>query len=59
VDLIARAALQQSEAKLSNPDFRTRAPAEVVAKEERKAVTSRALVDKLAAQIEALGDVVG
>ena len=55
----ARAALQQSEAKLSNPNFRTRAPAEVVAKEERKAVTSRALVDKLAAQIEALGDVVG
>ena len=33
----ARAALKQSEAKLSNPNFRTRAPGEVVAKEERKA----------------------
>ena len=55
----ARAALQQSEAKLSNPAFRTRAPGEVVAKEEQKAAASRALVDKLVAQLEALGDVVG
>ena len=55
----ARAALQQSETKLSNPAFRTRAPGKVVAKEEQKAVASRALVDKLVSQLEALGDVVG
>ena len=55
----ARAGLQQSEAKLSNPSFRSRAPGEVVAQEEQKAVTSRALVDRLVAQLEALGEVVG
>jgi len=55
----ARAALQQSETKLSNPAFRARAPGKVVAKEEQKAVASRALVDKLVSQLEALGDVVG
>ena len=54
----ARAELQRSEAKLSNPAFRSRAPGEVVAKEEQKAEASRALVDRLVAQIEALGDVV-
>ena len=55
----ARAELQQSEAKLSNPSFRSRAPGEVVAREEQKAVASRALVDRLVAQLEALGEVVG
>ena len=51
----ARAELQQSEAKLSNPAFRSRAPEQVVAKEEQKADASRALVDRLVSQIEALG----
>ncbi|WP_420613170.1 valine--tRNA ligase [Candidatus Spongiisocius sp.] len=55
----ARAELQQSEAKLSNPSFRSRAPGEVVAREEQKAVASRALVDRLVGQLEALGEVVG
>ncbi len=55
----ACAELQQSEAKLSNPSFRSRAPGEVVAREEQKAVAARALVDRLVAQFEALGDVVG
>ncbi|MDE0370716.1 MAG: valine--tRNA ligase [bacterium] len=54
----ARAELQKSEAKLSNPAFRSRAPGEVVAKEEQKADASRALIDRLVAQLEALGDVV-
>ena len=51
----ARAELQQSHAKLSNPAFRSRAPEQVVAKEEQKADASRALVDRLVSQIEALG----
>ena len=51
----ARAELRRSEAKLSNPAFRSRAPEQVVAKEGQKADASRALVDQLASQIEALG----
>ena len=54
-----RADLQRSQAKLDNPSFRSRAPAEVVAGEEEKAAASRALADRLAAQLESLGDAVG
>ena len=54
-----RAALERSEVKLANPSFRSRAPAEVVAGEEQKAADSRALEEKLVAQLESLGDAVG
>jgi valyl-tRNA synthetase len=42
-----RSDLERAEAKLSNPEFRSRAPAEVVAKEERKAADLRATIDRL------------
>ncbi len=50
-----RADLERSGAKLANPDFRERAPAEVVASEEYKADEARARLDKLEAQLAELG----
>ena len=41
--------------KLANPKFKDRAPAEVVAKEERKASEATALIKKLDAQLAELG----
>ena len=51
----ASADLAQAEKKLSNPNFRDRAPADVVAKEERKADEAKALIAKLSTQLDELG----
>jgi valyl-tRNA synthetase len=45
----------RSHAKLANPEFRERAPAEVVASEEVKVDQARARLDKLEAQLAELG----
>ncbi len=50
-----QAQLAKTEQKLSNPKFRDRAPAEVVAKEEAKKGELTATVDKLRAQLVELG----
>jgi len=47
--------LRRSRAKLDNPSFRDRAPAEVVAGEESKAVEAQGALDKLRAQLAELG----
>jgi valyl-tRNA synthetase len=47
--------LAKTEAKLANPNFRDRAPAEVVAKEEAKRGELTAAVDKLSTQLAELG----
>jgi len=47
--------LAKSRAKLDNPSFRDRAPAEVVAKEEQKAAEHEASLAKLRTQLEELG----
>ncbi len=52
----AEADLAQAEKKLANPSFRDKAPDDVVAKEETKAAEARATVEKLRAQLDALGD---
>ena len=49
-----RSDLERSERKLSNSSFRTRAPAEIVAKEEAKAAEAAELLRKLTEQLEAL-----
>ena len=46
--------LGRSQAKLANPSFRDRAPAEVVDKERRRAAELKAFVGKLEAQLETL-----
>ena len=46
--------LGRSQAKLANPSFRDRAPAEVVDKERRRAAELEAFVGKLEAQLETL-----
>ena len=46
---------ERSRAKLDNPNFRDRAPADVVENEERKAVEFAAKLDKLRAQVAELG----
>ena len=51
----ARGDLVRSEAKLSNRNFRDRAPADVVAGEEAKAAEFRHLLEKLTAQLAELG----
>jgi len=51
----AEALLAASRAKLANPQFRERAPAQVVAKEEARAAENEARLAKLRAQLEALG----
>jgi valyl-tRNA synthetase len=51
----AESLLAASEAKLANPQFRERAPAEVVDKERARATESAARLAKLQAQLEALG----
>jgi valyl-tRNA synthetase len=51
----AETELARSQAKLGKPDFRDRAPAAVVAKEEAKTVEFGAAIDKLRAQIARLG----
>jgi len=51
----AAARLAQAEGKLANPNFKDRAPEAVVAKEEAKAATARATIEKLDAQIGELG----
>jgi valyl-tRNA synthetase len=51
----AEADLERSETKLSNPDFRDRAPADVVAAEKAKATAARARIDRLDAQLTELG----
>jgi len=51
----AESLLAASEAKLANPQFRDRAPAEVVDKERSRAAESAARLAKLRAQLEALG----
>ena len=51
-----RSDLEQAERKLSNPAFRTRAPAEVVSKEEARAAESARLLRTLTEQLEDLGD---
>ena len=53
--LSTEASLQRSATKLDNPDFRGRAPADVVAKEEDKAMEARAVLQKLRAQLDELG----
>jgi valyl-tRNA synthetase len=47
--------LAKSLAKLENPNFRDRAPAEVVAKEEQKAADFEAKLTKLRTQLQELG----
>jgi valyl-tRNA synthetase len=42
--------------KLSNPSFRDRAPAEIVANEEQKRTEAEATIAKLRAQLDELGD---
>ena len=42
--------------KLSNPSFRDRAPAEIVAKEEQKQAEAQATIAKLKAQLDELGN---
>ncbi len=49
------AEFDRSQAKLGNPKFRERAPADVVTSEETKAVEARARLDKLEAQLAELG----
>ena len=49
------AEFDRSQAKLGNPEFRERAPAEVVTSEETKADEARARLDKLEAQLAELG----
>ncbi|HSQ38455.1 MAG TPA: valine--tRNA ligase [Acidimicrobiia bacterium] len=51
----AESLLAASEAKLANPQFRDRAPAEVVDKERSRVAESAARLAKLRAQLEALG----
>ncbi len=53
--LEARADLEKAEAKLANEQFRSRAPAEIVAKEEAKAAEARRALEKLEAQLAELG----
>ena len=53
--LSAETSLQRSANKLDNPDFRGRAPADVVAKEEDKAMETRAVLQKLRTQLDELG----
>jgi valyl-tRNA synthetase len=47
--------IERSRGKLSNPKFRDRAPAEVVAGEEAKVAASEERIAKLAAQLSELG----
>ncbi len=47
--------LERSRAKLANPNFRDRAPAEVVAAEEVKVASADERIAKLRAQLEELG----
>ena len=47
--------LERAERKLSNPAFRSRAPAEVVSKEEARVAAAAKLLLALTAQIDALG----
>jgi valyl-tRNA synthetase len=49
------AEFDRSQAKLGNPKFRERAPADVVTSEETKADEARARLDKLEAQLAELG----
>ncbi len=51
----AEAAAQRSAAKLGNPSFRERAPAEVVAKEEAKAAELEQKLSRLRSQLAELG----
>ncbi len=51
----ARKALDACQIKLSKPQFRERAPAEVVAREEQKAAELAEKVAKLEAQLQELG----
>lgn len=51
----AEESLQRSTKKLDNAEFRERAPAAVVAKEEAKAEESRAMLEKLRTQLGELG----
>lgn len=51
----ARADLEKAEAKLSNEQFRSRAPAAIVAKEQAKAAEARRALEKLEAQLAELG----
>ena len=51
----ARRDEERARQKLANPDFRERAPAEVVAAEEAKAAAAGSLAEKLAAQLKELG----
>jgi valyl-tRNA synthetase len=53
--LAAEESLQRSASKLDNPDFRGRAPADVVAKEETKAMEARTVLEKLRTQLDELG----
>ena len=48
--------LEGFERKLANPNFRDRAPADIVAKEEAKALEARQHIDKLLAQLAELGE---
>ena len=50
-----RADLERSEAKLANESYRSKAPADIVAKESAKADELRHKVDKLQAQLGELG----
>ncbi|MEA3510218.1 MAG: valine--tRNA ligase, partial [Actinomycetota bacterium] len=47
--------LERSRAKLANPNFRDRAPADVVAGEEAKVASADERIDKLKAQLAELG----
>ncbi|MDH3500036.1 MAG: valine--tRNA ligase [Acidimicrobiia bacterium] len=51
----AQAELAQSQKKLANPQFRDRAPAEVVEKEQRKVNEATDLVSKIETQMSELG----
>ena len=51
----ARAEFEKAERKLSNPAFRSRAPVEVVSKEEARAADASKLLQTLTAQLDALG----
>jgi valyl-tRNA synthetase len=51
--------LGRTEAKLAREDFRQRAPAEVVAREEAKGVEQRALREKLREGLERLDALAG
>jgi len=53
--LAAESDIERSRGKLSNPKFRDRAPAEVVAGEEAKVAASEERIGKLATQLSELG----